>query len=62
MAIIIQNIDKNPREKGEHLYELRINSRIICRFKHNREDSLSQCLTNAAAAVDDISKTSEERR
>lgn len=51
VAIIIQNIDKNLREKGEHLYRLRINNQVICEFKHNREDSLSQCLMKAAAAA-----------
>ena len=51
MAIIIQNIDKSLREKGKHLYQLRINNQVICEFTHNREDSLSQCLMKAAAAA-----------
>ena len=61
MAIIIQNIDKNPREKGEHLYRLRINNQVICEFKHNREDSLSQCLMKAAAAANVASFIKSER-
>lgn len=51
MAIIIQNIDKNPRKTGEHLYQLRINNQVICEFTHNREDDLYRCLIKAAAAV-----------
>lgn len=52
--IIIKNIDKNPREKGEHLYQLRINNRVICEFTHYREDSLFQCLMKAAVAANTV--------
>ena len=51
MAIIIQNIDKNLRETGEHLYQLRINNHVICEFTHNREDTLAQCLMRAEEAA-----------
>lgn len=55
--IAIINVDPNPRKTGEHLYEIRINKKIITNFKHNREDSLSACLEKAAKAV----KKNEEK-
>lgn len=61
MAIIIQNIDKNLREKGEHLYQLRINNQVICEFSHNREDTLAQCLMRAAEAANSVSVIKSER-
>ena len=61
MAIIIQNIDKNLREKGEHLYELRINNQVICEFAHYRENGLSVCLIKAASAARSASSIKSER-
>ncbi len=49
--IAIVNIDKNVRESGPHLYELRINRKVITTFIHYRERSLYQCLFAAALAV-----------
>ena len=51
MAVIIVNIsEKNGREygKGEQVYELRINNKRLCRFKHLFEDGLAACLRQAA--------------
>ncbi len=49
--IVINNIDKNPRNIGPHQYVLRINAKEICSFSHNREDGLATCLRKAANAV-----------
>lgn len=54
--IAIVNVDKNVRESGEHEYELRINREVICRFTHNREESLSECLLKAAIAAEENAK------
>lgn len=50
--IAIVNIDPSPRPTGKHLYQLRINSKEICQFTHNREDGLDKCLLAAAKAVE----------
>lgn len=46
--IEIENIDKNRRMFGPHLYELRFNGRVVARFPHAREDGLTKCLQLAA--------------
>ena len=46
--IEIENIDKNRRMLGPHLYELRFNGRVVARFPHAREDGLTKCLQLAA--------------
>lgn len=51
--IAIVNIDKNPRQSGEHCYQLRINRRVICEFTHNREEPLHECLLKAAIAAEE---------
>lgn len=38
---------------GEREYEVRINAKVICKFKHFREDGLSACLRRAANAVEE---------
>ena len=52
MAIIIQNIDPDPRPEGSHHYQLRINRKVICEFTHNREEPLHTCLRRAADAAE----------
>jgi hypothetical protein len=37
---------------GERLYELSINHKLICDFKHRRKDGLAECLRKAANAAD----------
>ena len=46
--IEIENIDKNRRMFGPHLYELRFNGRVVARFPPAREDGLTKCLQLAA--------------
>ena len=46
--IEIENVDKNRRMFGPHLYELRFNGRVVARFPHAREDGLTKCLQLAA--------------
>ena len=46
--IEIENIDKNRRMFGPHLYELRLHGRVVARFPHAREDGLTKCLQLAA--------------
>ena len=48
--IIIQNVSpKDSTNTGENDYELRINRKLICKFKHNRQlDGLAECLRDAA--------------
>lgn len=52
--IQIKNISsKETPEEGINQYELRINKKVICRFKHDRKaGGLAQCLRDAADAVD----------
>ena len=37
---------------GLNKYEIRINNRVIAKFKHKREDGLAACLRHAASTVD----------
>lgn len=48
--IVIKNVEENPKTSGPHEYEIRINRKLICRFVHNREESLAVCLEKAAKA------------
>ena len=56
MALIIQNVTPNPRERGNdelHDYVVRVNSsRPIAHFKHRRDLGISECLRAAADAID----------
>lgn len=52
MSIVIQNISEKYGQ-GEQDYELRINRKVIARFKHVFADGLGECLRKAAAAADD---------
>lgn len=47
----IINVDPEPRKKGPHIYEVRINREHICYFVHRREESLDVCLRRASNAV-----------
>jgi len=35
----------------EHVYEVRINRRVLFTFKHTREDGLAECLRRASVAA-----------
>lgn len=50
--IAIVNVDNDIRLTGEHTYELRINQRVICTFKHNREEPLHELLLKGAIACE----------
>ena len=49
--IAIVNVSKTLNPTGVHEYEVRINSKVIAKFKHNREDDLTKFLIKAAIAV-----------
>ena len=51
-VITIVNLGKNPQPFGEHVYEVRINEKVICQFKHMREEGLGVCLLEASKAVE----------
>jgi hypothetical protein len=50
--IEIANVDKNRRMFGPHLYELRLNGRVVGTFAHTREDGLTVCLQLAAKVAE----------
>ncbi len=50
--IEIANVDKNRRMFGPHLYELRLNGRVVGTFAHTREDGLTTCLQLAAKVAE----------
>lgn len=49
--IAIVNVTKGGIKPGLNDYELRINSQVIAKFQHVREDGLAKCLEIAAIAV-----------
>lgn len=56
MALIIQNVTPNPRDRGNdelHDYVVRVNSsRPIAHFQHRRDLGAAECLRAAADAID----------
>ena len=50
--VAIVNVSDNPDLTGVQEYEVRINSKVICKFTHVRENELAECLRKAADAVD----------
>lgn len=56
MSIIIQNITEARKVgeygKGNQLYQLRINSKVIAEFVHNFGDGLGECLRKAGTAAE----------
>ena len=56
MGIFIQNMgptddNVNCDPQGEHNYQVKINNKLICFFKHKRHKGLTECLEKAAKAV-----------
>ena len=56
MGIFIQNMgptDDNETcdPQGEYNYQVKINDKLICFFKHERHKGLAECLEKAAKAV-----------
>jgi hypothetical protein len=54
--IAIINTGNNPLLTGVHEYKVQINYKVICKFKHLREEGLAVCLRKAADAVDEVMK------
>lgn len=50
--IAIVNVSPVPQETGPHLYEVRINRRVVATFVYKREKGLAACLRKAAKAVE----------
>ena len=50
--ISIVNVSTHNSPLGWQDYELRINTKVIARFRHKREDGLTKCLELAAAAAE----------
>jgi lysyl-tRNA synthetase class II len=51
IAIVNQGKPKKAKQKDERIYEVRINSKTLFAFTHNREEKLSVCLARAAEAA-----------
>ena len=55
MSVIISNVGQPRHEEndfgGLHIYEVRINCKLITRFEHTRRDGLAVCLQKASEAV-----------
>jgi len=49
--IAIVNVSDSDSAFGVHEYELRINSKVIARFEHVREEGLEICLQKASEAA-----------
>lgn len=50
--IAIVNVSAVQSPIGWHEYELRINTRVVARFRHKREEGLTKCLERAAEAAE----------
>jgi len=50
--IAIINVSLHNSPFGIQDYELRINSRVIARFQHKREEGLTKCLELAAQSAE----------
>ena len=51
IAIVNVGPKDDPNVFGVRDYEVRINTRVVCSFKHRRADGLSKCLMEASRAV-----------
>lgn len=49
--ITIVNVSTHNSPFGWHEYELRINAKVIAKFRHKREEGLTKCLERAAEAA-----------
>ena len=66
MSIIITNITKEPREKGEHEYQVYVNRKPLFKFKHTREHSIATFFHKAASAAlsywpDELARTIKKK-
>jgi len=51
IAIVNKGKPENAKREDERIYEVRINSKVLFGFIHNRNDPLSVCLSRAANAA-----------
>jgi predicted DNA-binding protein (UPF0278 family) len=57
--ITIQNISKKYSKTDWQEYEIKINSRVICKFKHKASNGLAKCLAEASEAVYEAKQKSQ---
>ena len=60
--IAIVNVTKGGIKPGFNDYEVRINSEVICTFRHKREKGLAHCLAAAAIAVIEYDQEEGDRK
>ncbi|OGD52555.1 hypothetical protein A3K80_09245 [Candidatus Bathyarchaeota archaeon RBG_13_38_9] len=59
IAIVNVGKPKNAKRKDERIYEVRVNSKTLFAFTHNRKESLSVCLAKAAEAASQFEQLKE---
>jgi hypothetical protein len=52
IAIVNVGPHDDPDKLGWRTYEVRINSDVVCTFRHRRADGLGRCLLEASKAVE----------
>ena len=52
IAIVNVGPHDDPDKLGVRTYEVRINSDVVCTFRHRRADGLGRCLLEASKAVE----------
>lgn len=52
IAIVNMGPYNDPDKLGWRDYEVRINSEVVCTFRHRRADGLVRCLLEASKAVE----------
>ena len=52
IAIVNVGPHDDPDKLGWRTYEVRINSDVVCTFRHRRADGLGMCLLEASKAVE----------
>ena len=52
--IAVVNVSTHNQPTGWHDYEVRINAKVIAKFRHRREEGLTKCLECAAKATEDV--------
>ena len=53
---MIAIINIGGKKNGVCKYRVQVNEKVICEFKHDRKDLLSECLKRAADAVESVEK------
>lgn len=60
--IAIVNVSEKVKRDGPHEYEVRINSKPLFRFTHNREHNLTQLFLKAAEAAEKYETQKQQDR